>query len=285
MYRSRLSVVLLDVEAHLREATVAFYSGALGTPGEPSASFPEYSKFPGSQAPALLVQEIGSASRVHFDFHTDNLEAEVARLERLGAKVQERTGHWVVLTDPAGLMFCVVGVDSFDESLIGAALVDGDRVTTQPTISTFLWFDGGVKEAVSLYVAIFPGLVVLDDGGEAGFSATLLLNTQRIVLFNGGPVFPQTEAASISVTCATQDEVDRLWLALGTDNGGTPGRCGWLKDKFGVSWQIVPEGLGQVLGDPDPVRAGKAHSAMLKMGKLNLAALKAAKEVGEHSPG
>ncbi len=278
MHRSRLSVVLIDVESNIREEVVAFYSGALGRKGEPSTSFPEYSKFPGSHAPALLVQEIGSEARVHFDFHTDNVEAEVARLERLGAQVVETTGHWVVMRDPAGLKFCVVGVDANDESLIGASLVDADVVREQPVVATFLWFDGGVKEAVSLYASIFPGLVVLDDGGEAGFSATLLLNSQRIVLFNGGPAFKQSEAASISVTCATQDEVDRLWLALGANNEGVPGRCGWLRDKFGVSWQIVPDGLGQVLGDPDPIRASKAHRAMLEMGKLDLSALKAAQE-------
>jgi predicted 3-demethylubiquinone-9 3-methyltransferase (glyoxalase superfamily)/predicted enzyme related to lactoylglutathione lyase len=278
MHRSRLSVVLVDVEASLRDRAVTFYSGALGRAGEPSTSFPEYSKFPGSQDPGFLVQEIQGDARVHFDLHTDDVEAEVARLERLGAKIREKSGHWVVMTDPAGLNFCVVGVDRHDESLIGASLVDGDLITAQPTVATFLWFDGGVKEAVSLYSSVFPGLVVLDDGGEAGFSATLLLNSQRIVLFNGGPVFPQTEAASISVSCATQNEVDRLWLALGAENGGIPGRCGWLKDKFGVSWQIVPDGLGQVLGDPDPLRAGKAHAAMMQMGKLDLEALKAAQD-------
>jgi len=278
MHRSRLSMVLVDVEAPLRDKAVAFYSGALGRIGEASTSFPEYSKFPGSQNPGFLVQEIQGDSRVHFDIHTDNVDDEVARLERLGAKIREKSGHWVVMTDPAGLNFCVVGVDQHDESLIGASLVNDDLVIEQPTVATFFWFDGGVKDAVSLYSSVFPGLVVLDDGGEAGWSATLLLNTQRIVLFNGGPAFPQTEAASISVSCATQMEVDRLWMALGSENGGIPGRCGWLKDKFGVSWQIVPDGLGQVLGNPDPIRAGKAHAAMMQMGKLDLEALKSAQD-------
>ena len=278
MHRSRLSVVLVDVPATMRDDVVAFYGAALGRTGQTSGEFPEYSAFAGSHAPSLLVQEIGDDARVHFDFHTDNVDAEVARFERLGATILEKTGHWVVLCDPAGLKFCVVGVEPNDESLIGAALVGGDTVTQPPTVATFLWFDGGVKEAVSLYQSVFPGLVVLDDGGDAGFSATVVLNSQRIVLFNGGPSFPQTEAASISVSCSTQSEVDRLWDALGTAGGGTPGRCGWLKDKFKVSWQIIPDGLGSVLSDPDPVRAAKAHMAMMTMGKLDLAALKAAQE-------
>jgi predicted 3-demethylubiquinone-9 3-methyltransferase (glyoxalase superfamily)/predicted enzyme related to lactoylglutathione lyase len=275
MHRSKLAMVLVDVEAGGRDREVAFYSAALGDSGRQSEIFPEYSSFLGTSAPGFLVQEIGTHSRIHFDFHTDDLDAEVARLERLGATVKHRTHHWVVMDDPAGLTFCVVGVESDDASLVGASLVDGDTVTSQPTIATFLWFDGQVNEAVALYRSTFPGLIVEDDGGGSGFSATVLLNTQRIVLFNGGPMFPQTEAASISVSCATQEEIDRLWSALG-ESGGTPGRCGWLKDRFGVSWQIVPSELGQILGDPDPIRAGRAHAAMMEMGKLDVAALRAA---------
>ena len=169
-----------------------------------------------------------------------------------------------------------MGVAASDGSLVGASVIDEAKVTEQPVLATFLWFDGNVHDAVALYRETFPGLIVLDDGGGSGQSSTISLSGQRIVLFNGGPAFPQTEAASISVTCSTQQEVDRLWQALGVGSGGTPGRCGWLKDRFGVSWQIVPDGLGEILGDSDRDRARKAQAAMMEMTKLDLAALRAA---------
>jgi predicted 3-demethylubiquinone-9 3-methyltransferase (glyoxalase superfamily) len=94
---------------------------------------------------------------------------------------------------------------------------------------------------------------------------------------NGGPQFPFTEAISFVIDCEDQPEVDRLWEAL-TADGGSPGRCGWLKDRFGVSWQIVPRQLGEMLGDPDRARAGRAMEAMLKMNKIDVAALRRAFE-------
>jgi predicted 3-demethylubiquinone-9 3-methyltransferase (glyoxalase superfamily) len=98
---------------------------------------------------------------------------------------------------------------------------------------------------------------------------------QRFQALNGGPQFRHSEALSLSVSCRDAKEVDHYWNAL-TANGGAEGPCGWLKDRFGVSWQIVPEGLGALLADPDPGRAGRAMQAMLKMKKLDLAAMQAA---------
>ncbi|MEI6701134.1 MAG: VOC family protein, partial [Actinomycetota bacterium] len=106
-------------------------------------------------------------------------------------------------------------------------------------------------------------------------SATVIIAGQRLHLFNGGPMFPFTEAISMSLHCASQDQVDELWDAL-VEGGGEHGRCGWLKDRFGLSWQVVPDGLSELLGEPDPVRASKALAAMLEMGRLDLAAMERA---------
>ena len=150
-------------------------------------------------------------------------------------------------------------------------------------ITPFLWFDGKAEEAMHFYTSIFENSKILSthrygDGGPGPkgsvMSATLQLEGQELTLFNGGPHFRFTEAISFFVSCETQAEVDAYWEKLSA--GGEPGRCGWLKDKFGVSWQIVPVGLGRMLYDPDPAKARRATEAMLKMNKLDIATLERA---------
>ncbi len=147
-----------------------------------------------------------------------------------------------------------------------------------PKITPFLWFDGNVDEAVKFYTTIFKDskTVSLNRAGADGpvISAELELAGQRLMLFNGGPQFKFNEAISLFVSCETQAEVDQYWNALSA--GGQPGRCGWLKDKFGLSWQIVPTVLGELLGGKDPAGAKRAMEAMLKMDKLDIATLKRA---------
>ncbi|MEV5612977.1 VOC family protein [Streptomyces sp. NPDC052225] len=147
-----------------------------------------------------------------------------------------------------------------------------------------LWFDGNAEEAVEFYRSLFPDSEVLEvqrwgeDGpGEPGSVLTMtfrLAGTEYLAL-NGGPQFTFNEAVSFSVDCADQAEVDRLWERL-TADGGEPGPCGWLKDKFGLSWQIVPRRLPELLGDPDAARAGRVMAAMMKMHKIEVAELEQA---------
>jgi predicted 3-demethylubiquinone-9 3-methyltransferase (glyoxalase superfamily) len=150
-------------------------------------------------------------------------------------------------------------------------------------ITPFLWFDDNVEEAMNLYVSLIPNSRILEvsrypDGapGPAGsiMSATFELNGQRFMGLNGGPMFKHTEAFSIYVNCETQEEVDRLWERL--SEGGEKSRCGWLKDRFGVWWQIVPTALGELMGDPDPEKSARVMQAMLGMEKLEIAALRKA---------
>jgi predicted 3-demethylubiquinone-9 3-methyltransferase (glyoxalase superfamily) len=140
-------------------------------------------------------------------------------------------------------------------------------------IRPFLWYDGRAQEAAQHYREVFAesGSVEVAPDGPGG---SITIGGLEIILFDGGPGYEFNEAISLMVTCADQSEIDRLWDAL--VDGGEPSRCGWLKDRFGVSWQIVPESLGGLLGDPDPKRAQAALSAMLSMSKLDLAALEAA---------
>jgi predicted 3-demethylubiquinone-9 3-methyltransferase (glyoxalase superfamily) len=151
-------------------------------------------------------------------------------------------------------------------------------------ITPFLWFDDNLEEALEFYRRIFPDSTVgelsrypegspLPAGTVLG--ATFELGGQRFMAINGGPMFPFTEAFSLYVEVETQLDIERLWSALIAD-GGEPGRCGWLKDRFGLSWQVVPSRLPQLLGAPDPERASRAMQAMLGMGKLDIAALEAA---------
>ena len=147
-------------------------------------------------------------------------------------------------------------------------------------LTPFLWFDDDLDDALAFYATVFPDTEVLDasrggDGPDAPlFMARFLILGQELLAINGGPLFPFTEAVSLFVDCEDQAEVDRLWDTL-TD-GGEPGRCGWLKDRYGLSWQIVPRRLGELMGDPDPVRAGRVRDAMIQMGKIEIAGLEAA---------
>jgi predicted 3-demethylubiquinone-9 3-methyltransferase (glyoxalase superfamily) len=148
-----------------------------------------------------------------------------------------------------------------------------------------LWFDGNAEEAANFYAAVFPDSRVDKvsrapadtPAGPAGMVLTVEFTVlgRSFVGINGGPQFPFTEAVSFSVDCADQAEIDRYWTAL-TADGGRPVQCGWLADRFGLSWQIVPTRLNELLGDPDPARAKRAMDAMLGMVKLDIAALEAA---------
>lgn len=145
-------------------------------------------------------------------------------------------------------------------------------------ITPFLWFDGQAEEAAALYVSIFPnstvGGVTPGPGGKV-LTVEFTLEGQPFIGLNGGPHYRFTEAVSFSVACDTQAEIDAYWSKL-TANGGEPGQCGWLKDRFGLSWQIVPRALPELLGDPDPAKAGRATQAMMKMSKLDIAELRRA---------
>lgn len=152
-----------------------------------------------------------------------------------------------------------------------------------PTITPYLWFDDNAEEAIELYSSLFDDARVIDRANypegapNAGslMTATFELAGQRFIALNGGPVYRFTEAFSIFVSVQTQEEVDRYWDGL-IANGGEESECGWLKDKFGLSWQIVPERLMQLLSDPDPQRAGRAMQAMFGMRKIVIADLEAA---------
>jgi len=152
------------------------------------------------------------------------------------------------------------------------------------TIRPFLWFDGSAREAARHYLEVFDDAELLEGTLERPegapnptWSATKIrIGELELMLFDGGPQFPFTEAVSLFVPCETQEEVDRLWGAL--SEGGAPGRCGWLTDRFGVSWQIVPTMLADVLGDPDPVKAAAAQTAMMSMTRLVIADLLAARD-------
>jgi predicted 3-demethylubiquinone-9 3-methyltransferase (glyoxalase superfamily) len=147
------------------------------------------------------------------------------------------------------------------------------------TITPFLWYDTDLAEPLAYYGSIFPSMKILDRnaGPEATVSvATIELHGQRLTLLNGGPVHAGfKESFSLLVAVETQDEIDELWSRL-TADGGEEGNCGWLKDRYGLSWQIVPERLGSLIGGPDPNRASQALDAMMGMHKLNLAELQAA---------
>ena len=153
-----------------------------------------------------------------------------------------------------------------------------------PTITPFLWFDNNVEEAMNFYVSIFKNSKIINTQrmGNAGpdkgtvVLATFELDGQRFMALQGGPTFKFTEAVSMYVSCETQEEVDYFWEKLTA--GGSESRCGWLKDQFGLSWQIVPTELGRLLGDPDPGRAKRAMEAMMGMAKIDIAGLKRAAE-------
>ena len=152
-------------------------------------------------------------------------------------------------------------------------------------ISPFLWFDTEAEAAANYYVSIFENSRILEIAryGEAGpgpkggvMTVAFELDGQRFTALNGGPQFKFTEAISFSVDCKTQEEVDRYWEALSRD--GEEGPCGWLKDKYGLSWQINPTVLGEMLNDRDPEKSRRVMEAMLKMKKIDIAGLRRAYE-------
>jgi predicted 3-demethylubiquinone-9 3-methyltransferase (glyoxalase superfamily) len=145
---------------------------------------------------------------------------------------------------------------------------------TTPRIIPFLWFDNNAEEAVKHYIAIFKNSRVIQLHPMV---STFELDGQRFMALNGGPQFKFTEAISLFVTCDTQEEIDYYWEKLLT-GGGKESQCGWLKDKFGLSWQIVPAILGELMRDPDPRKRERVLQAMLKMIKLDINSLKQALE-------
>jgi predicted 3-demethylubiquinone-9 3-methyltransferase (glyoxalase superfamily) len=156
-------------------------------------------------------------------------------------------------------------------------------------ITPFLWFDNQAEEAANFYTSLFKNSKIVnvarydEEGARASgrpkgsaMTITFQLDGQEFIALNGGPVFKFTEAISFFVSCETQEEVDALWNKL--TEGGEEGQCGWLKDRFGLSWQIVPTALGEMLSDPDPAKAQRVMQAMLQMKKIDIAKLKQAYE-------
>lgn len=148
-------------------------------------------------------------------------------------------------------------------------------------IIPFLWFDGKAEEAVRFYTSIFKDSKVgqITRCGEYGpgpkgsvLTATFTLAGQEFMALNGGPMFQFSPAISFYINCESQAEIDELWAKLSA--GGEEQRCGWLKDKFGVSWQVIPADLGRLMGDPDPVKAGRVTQAILQMDKLDIQTLR-----------
>ena len=146
-----------------------------------------------------------------------------------------------------------------------------------PSITPFLWFDTQAEEAMNFYAGVFKRSKVLSVNRAQGkvMSVEFELEGQKFMALNAGPMYKFTEAVSFFVACETQLEIDNLWDKL-TAEGGSPSRCGWLKDKFGLSWQIIPTALGRLLNDKDPGRAGRVMNAMLQMDKLDLQRLQEA---------
>jgi predicted 3-demethylubiquinone-9 3-methyltransferase (glyoxalase superfamily) len=152
-------------------------------------------------------------------------------------------------------------------------------LTARPKVRTCLWFDSRGEEAARFYVSLLPDSrverVARPDPQGPALTVDFTLAGAPYQALNGGPVYPQTPAASISVLTRDQHETDALWTAL-VAGGGKDGQCGWLTDRFGVSWQIVPEPLLEMLGAPDRAAAARAEQAMLQMRKIDIAALEAA---------
>ena len=155
-----------------------------------------------------------------------------------------------------------------------------------PKITPCLWFDTQAEEAAHFYVSVFDNskIVSVSRYGDAGprpkgtaMTVSFQLDGEEFIALNGGPQFPFTEAISLTVHCANQEEVDRYWYAL-AGGGGQEVQCGWLKDKYGLSWQIVPKVLPELLSDPDPQKSARTMKAMLAMKKIDIAALKKARD-------
>ena len=154
-----------------------------------------------------------------------------------------------------------------------------------PKITPFLWFDTQAEEAANFYISIFPNSKIVrtmrNNASAPGdtraiLTVDLVLDGQPVTFLNGGPLFKFSDAFSFVVHCADQAEVDRYWDAL--IEGGEPSQCGWLKDKFGFSWQITPDILLELMRDPDPAKAARVAAAMMTMVKIDIAKLKAAAE-------
>jgi len=154
-------------------------------------------------------------------------------------------------------------------------------------ITTFLWFDNQAEEAMNFYTSIFKNSKIKNIAryGEAGpgpkgsvMIGTFQIEGQDFMALNGGPVFSFTPAISLYVNCETQEEVDELWEKLSA--GGEKSRCGWLKDKYGLSWQIIPTALGEMMQDKDPAKSQRVMKAMLQMDKIDIKALRQAYEQG-----
>jgi len=139
-------------------------------------------------------------------------------------------------------------------------------------IATFLWFDSNAEQAARLYCSIFPSAKL---GQCTPMSASFEIDGQRFIAFNGGPHHKLSPAVSVFVSVNTQDEVDALWSRFLTA-GGTASQCGWLTDAFGLSWQIIPRQLMELMGDPDQAKAGRVVQAMMKMVKIDIATLQRA---------
>jgi len=157
-------------------------------------------------------------------------------------------------------------------------------MASKQKITTFLWFDNNAEEAMNFYVSIFKDSKILQVAryGDAGpgpkgtvMTGTFQLEGQQFMALNGGPHFKLTEAISLFVNCESQEEVDDLWEKL-TADGGAPSQCGWLKDKFGLSWQIIPSALMELMGDKDPEKSKRVMEAMMQMSKIDITALKQA---------
>ena len=140
-------------------------------------------------------------------------------------------------------------------------------------VTPFLWYDGKAQEAAEFYTSIFKNSKIVSSNT---MSTTFQIDGCEFIAFNGGPHFKFNESISLFIDCNTQEEVDELWSKL--SKGGSESRCGWLKDKYGLSWQVVPSILGKLLGDKDPVKAKRVMDAMLKMSKINIKALQDAYE-------
>lgn len=166
------------------------------------------------------------------------------------------------------------------------ALVQGispneqEKDTVAQKITPYLWFDSTAEEAINFYVSVFKDAEILNVTrfGEAGpgpagslMTATFRLNGQEFIALNGGPEFTFTEAVSFLIECETQAEVDYYWDKLSA--GGAPGPCGWLKDQFGLSWQVIPTALFKLMQDEDPARANRVTQAMFQMSKIDIATL------------
>jgi predicted 3-demethylubiquinone-9 3-methyltransferase (glyoxalase superfamily) len=154
------------------------------------------------------------------------------------------------------------------------------------TITPFLWFDSQAEEAAAFYVSVFPDSAMgrVARYGEAGpgpagsaMTVGFTLRGQEFTALNGGPVYQFSPATSFVIDCADQEEVDHYWDAFSV--GGKPNQCGWIDDRFGVTWQVVPSALRRLLADPDPETAKRVTEAMLKMGKLDVAQLESAAAV------